>query len=91
MPKSFKNARLATKNESQMRPDPTRIELDSVLTIAFLWSQIYHMTTRHGFNGGTHEDQLKILMQDEYTKRGAYEFTTDELLNLWNSRISHSF
>lgn len=49
----------------------------------------YVVKTKHHFNGGTYADQLKIIMLNEYERRGTLEFDSVELLALWNEKSDH--
>lgn len=60
--------------------------LDPITAIAIVWSSIVMGGTVHGFNGGTNEDQVKILMINEYNHKSKTDLTIDEILDLWNSR-----
>jgi predicted transcriptional regulator len=60
--------------------------ISSVEAVALLWSAVILPGTVHGFNGGTNEDQVKILMKNEWERNKKSEFTIAEILDIWNYR-----
>lgn len=63
-----------------------RVEIDPVIGVSMILGAIAKVTTNHGFNGGTNEEQIKILLKDAWEKFEQYEFEVSEITEMWNAR-----
>lgn len=68
---------------------PNQVKLDAVIATAMILSGVYKgMATKRGMNYSTNQDQIKVLMKNEWERNHTIEFTVDDVLILWNNRTN---